>query len=106
MKKITYAELKEAFRQHERNHPKEHLIGYVVFTEDSFTQAYSLESRTYQVSSDNKAFIPNTGGYSIFASAIDGSDSWVRIEQYMREELGGDKGWKVDYCYMEGASDE
>ncbi len=106
MKKITYAELKKAFRQHERNHPKAHLIGYVVFTEDSFTQVYSLESRTYRVSSDNKAFIPNMRGYSIYASAVDGSDDLVRIEQYMREECGGAKGWKVDYCYMEGSNDE
>ncbi len=53
MGKITYAALKEAFRQHERNHPKEHLIGYVVFTEDSFTQIYFLKSQTYRVSSES-----------------------------------------------------
>ena len=101
MKRITYAEMKAAFREHELNYPKEHLTGCIVFTEDSFTETYSLESRTYRVSSDNKAFRPNMGGYSIYASAIDGSDNGVRIEQYMAAERGGSKGWKVDYCYME-----
>ena len=49
MQKITYAEMKAAFYQHERNSPTEHLAGYIVFTEDSFAERYSLEARTYRV---------------------------------------------------------
>lgn len=101
MKTISYKELKTAFRQHEAKESGRHLTGYIVFTEDSYTKPYSLESRTYRVSSDNKAFLPNMGGYSIFGSAIDGSDPLVRLERYMREEHGGADGWKVDYCYIE-----
>ena len=52
------------------------------------------------VSSDNKAFQPNMGGYSIFASSIDGSDPMVRLESYMAAEKGGKDGWKVERCYM------
>ena len=106
MKKIAYAEMKAAFREHELNHPKKHLTGCIVFTEDSFTQEYSLESRTYRVSSNNKAFQPNMGGYSIFGSSMDGSDDGVRLESYMAEERGGSRGWKVDYCYLEGMNDD
>ena len=60
-----------------------------------------LESRTYRVSSDSKAYRPNMGGYSIFGWALDGSDPGVRLEAYMAAEKGGPSGWKVDYCYME-----
>lgn len=101
MKRITYKELKEKFRTHEASYPKEHLMARVVFTEDSFMKLYGLESRTYRVSSDNKAFQPNKGGYSIFAACLDGTDPCVRLEQYMAEELGGKDGWKVEYCCLE-----
>ncbi len=99
MKKVTmtYGEMKKRFIAAESK--GEHLTGYIVFTSDSFTDEYSLESRTYEVSSMNKAFMPNMGGYSIFASALDGSDPWVRIERYMAQEKGGPDGWKVEYCY-------
>lgn len=101
MEKITYAEMAETFRKREYPGPTEHLTGYIVFTEDSFEKLYSLEARTYRVSSNNKAYQPNMGGYSIYGSAIDGSDPMVRLEQYMAAEKGGKNGWKVDYCYLE-----
>lgn len=100
MEKITYAELAEIFRKREYPGPTEHLTGYIVFTEDNFEKLYSLEARTYRVSSNNKAYQPNMGGYSIYGSAIDGSDPMVRLEQYMAAEKGGKNGWKVDYCYL------
>lgn len=40
------------------------------------------------------------GGYSIYGSAIDGSDDNVRLEQYMKEERGGADGWIVERCYL------
>lgn len=100
MKKLTYAELCTAFRAAERENPPRHITGAIVFTENSFTKPYSLESRTYIVSSDNKAYQPNKCGYSIFGSASDGSDPFVRLEAYMAAERGGANGWKVDYCYL------
>lgn len=103
MEKITYNDLARIFREHEHTHNQNapHLTGCIVFTEDSFNRPYSLESRTYRVSSDNKAFQPNKGGYSIYGSAIDGSDPLVRLEGYMAAEKGGKDGWCVDYCYLE-----
>lgn len=100
--RMDYATLKQILREYEkvRIHPEPHLIARVVFTEDSFNVPYSLESRTYEFSSDNKVFLPNAHGYSIWANAVDGSDNGVRIEQYMRDEYAKDDGWKVDYCYI------
>ena len=69
-----------------------------VISEDSFTQAYSLEERSYIFTNDNKAFLPEMGGYSIFANSMDGSDTGVRLERYV-EEASADR-WKVDYCYI------
>jgi hypothetical protein len=95
---MTYPELKNYFRAAERN--RQHLTGYIVFSPASFTQEYSLESRTYMVSSDNKAFQSRMGGYSIFATSLDGSDPCVRLEQYMSAEHGGKNGWQIERCYM------
>ena len=56
------------------------------------------------MSSNNKAFQPNMGGYSIYAGALDGSDPMIRLEGYMQSEKGGKDGWKIERCYMK--SDE
>jgi hypothetical protein len=96
---MTYQQMKELFREAEKEHG-EHLTGYIVFSQASFEKPYSLASRTYVVSSDNKAYQPNMGGYSIYASALDGSDNGVRIEQYMASEQGGKDGWQIERCYM------
>ena len=95
---MTYSAMKSYFRAAER--VDQHLTGYIVFSPDSFTTEYSQESRTYAVSSNNKAFQPNKGGYSIFASAVDGSDPLVRLEWLMAAEHGGKDGWKIERCYM------
>lgn len=95
---ISYGELCREFREAESK--GEHRSGLIVFTEDSFADHYSEESRTYAVSSQNKAFQPGMGGYSIFASAIDGSDPLVRLEHYMAAEQGGEDGWVIETCYL------
>ena len=69
---MTYATMRSYFRAAER--ARQHLSGFIVFSPASFDKEYSVESRTYAVSSDNKAFRPNMGGYSIYASSLDGSD--------------------------------
>lgn len=99
---MNYHELTRIFREHEnKDHtPKEHLTGHITFSSfgPDVTTQYDLLSRTYAVSSNNKAFIPSMGGYSIYASSLDGSDPLVRLEQYMQEERGGKDGWKVEDC--------
>jgi len=95
---MAYGELVSRFRQAERS--GQHLTGYVVISQDSFTVPYPVEARTYVVSSENKAFQPNMGGYSIYASSLDGSDRMVRLEGYLAAEKGGKDGWKIERCYM------
>ena len=96
---MTYPELRAAFREWEHSCPEEHLTAHIVFTVDSFDREYSLLSRTYAVSSNNKAFQPNMGGYSIFGDSLDETDIGVQLEGYMAEE-GNPGGWKVEDCYV------
>ena len=100
IKEVTYGELVSYFKAVESAKTGKHLSGYIVFTEDSFTAPYSELARTYRVSSDNKAFQPGMGGYSIYGSALDGTDPCVRLEQYMAVERGGKNGWKIERCYV------
>lgn len=104
MKKITWSEFDNIMWQHNKEagitvkgtdpHP---ITGVVVFKQGPwFNREYSEHSRSYRVSSSNKWFLPNIGR-SIFADCLDGTDSDVRLDYYMKE-CGGD--WEVDYCYM------
>lgn len=95
---MRYGEMAQKFREAEKN--GKHLNGYIVFTEDSFTEKYPLESRSYIVSSDNKAYRPNMSGYSIFGTSLDGTDKNVRLDAYMAAEKGGKDGWKIERCYL------
>ena len=97
---MDYAEVKQIFRQLKRASPKEDLTAHIIFTEDSFAKGYPLLSRTYCFNSDNKAFWPNMGGYSIFAYCLDKtSDQGVWLDWCMAEE-GNPGGWKVEDCYI------
>lgn len=95
---MSYGEMTSAFRAAEAS--GKHMTGYIVISSDSFDKPYSAEARTYEVSSDNKAFQANMGGYSIYGSAIDGSDPMVRLERYLAAEKGGADGWKIERCYV------
>ena len=113
MKKLTYAELRHElckFNEELNIRSKgnqQRLYGVIVFKSENWPDKdYSLEARSYRVSSDNKAFIAGMGGYSIFGSSLDGSDPCVRLEAYMKAERGGENGWEVDYCYLEDDKEE
>lgn len=101
---ISYYEMVQKFREFNRRNGitskgcrKGDIKGVVVLSSDNWPDRdYSLESRSYVISSDNKAYIDGMGGYSIFAESLDGSDS-CRLEQYLETERGD---WKIDYCYM------
>ena len=98
---LTYIELADRFRDAE-SEGKKHLTGYIVFSQESFNKPYDERSRTYAVSSDNKAFKAGLGGYSIYGSCLDGSDPCVRLDGYMR----GENAWKIEKCYLKEASRE
>ena len=97
---MDYKELKKTFCDLKRTSPREDLTAHIIFTEDSFASQYPLLSRTYLVSSDNKAFWPHMFSNSIFAYCLDNtSDQGVRLDWYMAQE-GIAGGWKVEECYI------
>lgn len=69
--------------------------GVIVYREDNWPVVYPIESRSYKVSSDNRAFESGAISNSIFGYSLDGSDMGVRLDLYMAEV-----GWKVEDCYM------
>ena len=112
--RITYPELKKAMCDFNEKHGLEskgnekYIVGVVVFTADSFEKEYNETERSFRFTSDNKAFLPNMGGYSIFGGCLDGTDMGIRLEQYIDVEYGAynkagrDKtGWHVEYAYIE-----
>ena len=103
---MTYGQLTSAFYNQESKMEDKHLLGHVIVSQDSFTRPYSEATRTYIISSNNKAFIPGMGGYSIYARSIDGTDPMVRLERYMAAEHGGKDGWKIERCYFKNNEKE
>lgn len=92
---MSYNEMSSLFRSvNDRGLPP--VGGYIVFTSDSFDKPYNEESRTYRISSNNKAYQSGMGGYSIYASCLDGTDPCLRLEGYLR----GENAWKIEKCYM------
>ena len=103
MTKMTWNEISKAMWKFNEDHgyttkgTKERLEAVVVFTKDSFSKDFTETERSYKFTSDNKAFLPNQLGYSIFADCLDGQDLGVRIDWYMRDT---EMPWKVEYCYL------
>lgn len=71
--------------------------GYIVFSSANFDKSYPLQSRTYLLFSDNKAFKKGMSSNSIFGSALDGSDNGVRLDLYMKD-TGNPNGWVIEDC--------
>lgn len=88
---MKYQELFNIFSQHESGNPKAHLTAYITFSSfgPGCQSVFNERCRTYVISSDNKAFKPNMGGYSIFGSCLDGTDPCVRLESCMADVHGG-----------------
>lgn len=95
IRKLSWAEMEARFITAEKE--SKHLTGYVVFTDDSFNEHYSQFERTYEVSSNCKAFHPEMNGYSLFGSCVNGTDRNLRLDHYLRDKKNP---WKVDYCLM------
>lgn len=101
MEKLTLAQVRELCLKHnEENNIKQQfedknaLRFRVVFTEKTFGSSYSEIERTYEFFSDNKYFIPNMLGSSLYGNCLDGKDYGVRLDWCI-----GD-GWEIDYCYQ------
>ena len=96
MEKLTFGQLVEKMYQHNETPNAEPIQAVIVFKSSSWPgKDYSLESRSYAVSSENKYF-KDCIGNSLYGSALDGSDPGVRLDWYMNDS----KPWAVDYCYI------
>lgn len=101
-KHITFEQLCNVFYKHNEDNnitsqfeDKNRLTGVVVFKSENWHKDFSLGERSYRFTSDNKFFISEMGGNSIFAYALEGPDSrGIRLDWY----LGS---WEIDYCYLE-----
>lgn len=100
MKKISYAEFRDAMFKFNEEHPDGNslLYGVIVFTKDSFTADYTETERSYRTWSDNKGFQHGKISNSIYADCLDGKDLGVRLDWYMHH---AEYPWKVEYCYLE-----
>lgn len=99
-KHMTYPELRDLLTAHNESHLGEPVTACIVFAESNWPDRhYPVQSRTYEISSDNKAFRPSCCSTSLVGSCADGTDQMVRLDWYMKD-LGNKGGWEVDYCYL------
>ena len=103
MKKFTFAEVVERFRAYnvENNvsygspNNVEPLVAVVVYKQSNFDKPYTLEERSYRITSESgkRFFNMPSGSRSIVGNCLDGIDLNVRLDCY---------DWEVEYCYFEG----
>ena len=104
--KLTYPELRDLFVERNKTRLAKPVSACIVFAESNWPDHhYPLRSRTYEVSSDNKAFRSSCCSTSLFGSCLDGTDQMVRLDWYMKD-FGNKGGWVVDHCYLKENSDE
>lgn len=103
MEKLTFAQARKIIDDHNKQHgirsqyaDSNPLDLVIVFTNDSFKKDYNLEQRSYITRSDEKYFLPEMGGSSLYGDCVAGDDSGVRLDWYLGE-------WKIEYCYFKGA---
>ena len=75
---MTYPELRDLFVEHNKTQLAKPVSACIVFADSNWPDwYYPLCSRTYEVSSDNKAFRPSCCSTSLFGSCLDGTDQMV-----------------------------
>lgn len=90
---MTYPELRDLFVERNKTQLAKPVSACIVFAESNWPDRhYPLRSRTYEVSSDNKAFRSSCCSTSLFGSCLDGTDQMVRLDWYMKD-FGNKGGW-------------
>lgn len=96
---MKYSEMYNIFKEHNLRKgiksqfgDNEPLKAHIIYSKDNWEEKYTLEARTYIVRSDNKCFVPNMLGVSMFGDSLDGSDKGVRLDCY---------DWKIERIYIE-----
>ena len=105
MKKMTWYQMTNLFRDYNKHaQSKTPIVGFIVFTPESFQKPYTLEERTYRVSSDCNWFNKRIST-SLYGDCLDGTDHGVRLDAYMKD-FGNRDGWIVAECYVEDSTME
>lgn len=105
---ISYPTIAYVFRMWEKVAKQKHLTAHITFTAKSFDEKdLPLARRTYRVSSDNKGYQPGGNAFSepfssgtIFGDSLDGTDIHCPLHEKMAAEMGGKRGWRVEYCQL------
>ena len=95
---MKYQELERIFRSHEADCPKYHLDGLITFTElcPRKNSSYTQRDLTYIVSSDNKAYRPNSLDYFVFGTCLNGKAISVQLANH----LCGLSDWTSGECCL------
>lgn len=93
-REVSFEELNSLFRKYGDDMS---MGGIIVFDQSNFNKKYTKLGRSYITSSSNKRYNPRMCGNSVFASCLDGSESGVRIDEW----LYGANSFKIDRCYIE-----
>lgn len=73
----------------------------IVFTENSFSRLYPLDSRSYLLTDNSMWGLDDTKeGRRITGSSLDGVDIDTRLDWYMFGQADPEDNWKVAYCYI------
>lgn len=65
----------------------------LVFSQASFKQEYSLESRSYKIYNTGNYFDNSKISKSLWANNLDGTDRMVRLDYYLHD-------WNCEYGYL------
>lgn len=68
------------FNYNQERGEKKVLVIDITYSDENFNEHYSLDSRTYRTFSDEKFFKTGVCGSSLYGSALDGSDDYVRLD--------------------------
>lgn len=91
-KHITFDDLYNLFIAWNKCGMSNPLKGVIVYKADNWPdKQFSLESRSYVITSDAKYFHSDMCGNSLFGTNLTGEDYGVRLDWY---------NWKKDYCYI------
>lgn len=86
---VTLGEFMDSMREARGNGRR--MVGVIVYSADNWDREYSLESRSYVVENGSHAFEDGKISNAMYGSALDGTDSNVRLDRY---------NWHVDYCII------
>ncbi len=97
--KMTFNEVSDIMIENNKKPQHSVLYAVAVINEKCFGDELSEIERSFVFDSKQKHF-SNVFGDSVFADCLDGSESFIRLDLYIKGN--GYYGWKwiVDYCYF------